>query len=69
MIAYQARRGAVQPATLYPQVLGAIAVHRVADRADRIESRLAKRRPKRYNRLTKPRHEIKCQMLEGVLKN
>ena len=69
LIAYQAHRGAVHRAAPYQQVLGAIAVHRVADRADRIEPRLAKRRPKRYNRLTKPRHEIKCQMLEGVLKN
>jgi hypothetical protein len=68
LIAHQARRGAGHRATLYQQVLRAIAVHRVADRPDRFEPRMAKRRPKRYDRLTKPRREIKLQMLKGVVK-
>jgi hypothetical protein len=66
LIAYQAHRGAGHRAVLYQEVLQAIAVHRVADRPDRFEPRMAKRRPKRYNRLTKPRQEIKREMLKRV---
>jgi hypothetical protein len=68
LIAFQGHRGAVHRAVLYQQVLRAIAVHRVADRPDRFEPRMAKRRPKRYDRLAKPRQEIKRQMLKGVVK-
>ena len=46
--------------------LTAIASHRVADRPDRFEPRMAKRRPKRYDRLTRPREEIKRRMLKRV---
>jgi hypothetical protein len=42
--------------------LRAIAQHRVADRPDRFEPRMMKRRPKNYNRLTKPRKEVKLDM-------
>jgi len=66
LIAYRADRGAGQRAALYEQLLRAIAVHRVADRPDRFEPRMAKRRPKRYNRLTRPRAEIKLRMLKRV---
>jgi hypothetical protein len=66
LIAYQAHRGAGRRAALYQQVLLAIAVHRVADRPDRFEPRMAKRRPKRYDRLTMPRQEIKRKMLKRV---
>ncbi len=62
LIAYQAHRGAEHRAALYEQLLRAIAVHRVADRPDRFEPRMAKRRPKRYDRLTRPRVEIKLRM-------
>src|SRR3954462_8707193 len=62
LIAYQAHRGAAHRAALYRQVLRAIAVQRVADRPDRFEPRMAKRRPKRYDRLTRPRREIKLQI-------
>src|SRR5262249_5014446 len=55
LIAYHADRGAGHRAELYEQLLGAIAVHRVSDRPDRFEPRMAKRRPKRYDRLTRPR--------------
>ena len=69
LIACQSHRGASRRAALYQQVLRAIAVHRVADRPDRFEPRMAKRRPKRYDRLTRPRREIKLQMLKRVSKN
>lgn len=69
LIDYQAHRGAGHRAVLYEQVLRAIAVHRVADRPDRFEPRVAKRRPEKYDRLTKPRREIKAQMLKRVRKS
>jgi hypothetical protein len=62
LIAFQGHRGAAHRAALYQQILRAIAVHRVADRPDRFEPRMAKRRPKRYDRLTRPRAEIKLRM-------
>jgi hypothetical protein len=68
LIAFQAHCGAGHRATLYQQVLRAIAVHRVADRPDRFEPRVVKRRPQRYSRLTRPRREIKLQMLKKVSK-
>ena len=68
LIAHQAHRGAGHRAAIYKQILRAIAVHRVADRPDRFEPRMAKRRPQRYDRLTKPRIEIKLQMLKRVTK-
>jgi hypothetical protein len=68
LIAYQAHRNAGHWAALYDHLLGAIAVHRVADRPDRFEPRLAKRRPKGYNRLTRPRQEIKRQMIKELVK-
>jgi hypothetical protein len=64
LIAFQVHRGAAHRAALYQQILRAIAVHRVADRPDRFEPRMAKRRPKRYDRLTRPRQEIKLRMLK-----
>ena len=42
---------------LYQHVLDAIATHRVANRPDRVEPRLRKRRPKHYGFLRKPRRE------------
>jgi hypothetical protein len=64
LIDYQAHRGAAHRAALYEQVLRAIAAHRVGDRPDRFEPRMAKRRPEKYDRLTRPRREIKLQMLK-----
>jgi DDE family transposase len=66
LIAYQAHRGPGHRATLYRHVLRAIAAHRVADRPNRFEPRMAKRRPQRYDRLTRPRQEIKIQMLKKL---
>ena len=50
--------------SLYQQMLRAIAQHRVADRPDRFEPRMTKRRPKNYDRLTNPRTDIKRDMLK-----
>ena len=52
--------------SLYQELLRAIARHRVADRPDRFEPRMAKRRPKNYDRLTKPRKEMKLDMFKIV---
>jgi hypothetical protein len=54
---------------LYQQLLDAIATHRVADRPDRFEPRLRKRRPKHYGFLRKPRNETKREMLKRFSKN
>ena len=56
----------VQRTALYERLLGSIAVRRVAARPDRFERRLAKRSPKRYDRLTRARAEIKLRMLKRV---
>ncbi len=66
LIAYQAHRGAEHRAALYEQLLRAIAMHRVADRPDRFEPRMAKRRPMKYDRLTRPRAEIKLRMRKRI---
>ncbi|MCH7687774.1 MAG: IS4 family transposase [Planctomycetes bacterium] len=54
---------------LYQQLLDAIATHRVADRPDRFEPRKRKRRQKKYDRMMKPRHEIKRDILNGLSEN
>jgi hypothetical protein len=51
---------------IYGRLLDAVAAHRVGDRPDRVEPRKRKRRPKPYDRLMKPRHETKREMLNGV---
>ena len=51
---------------LYDQLLDAVATHRVADRPDRFEPRQRKRRQKKYDRMMKPRHELKREMLQRV---
>jgi hypothetical protein len=64
VISQQAHRGVEHLKSLYQQMLRAIAQHRVADRPDRFEPRMAKRRAKNFDRLTKPRKEIKLDMLK-----
>ena len=54
---------------LYQELLDAIASHRVADRPDRYEPRLKKRRRNNYDWLTKPRAEMKRKMAKGVTEN
>jgi len=66
VIALQGEDDAAFRRAVYEQLLDAIASHRVADRPDRYEPRRRKRRPKPYDRLMKPRHETKREMLNGV---
>jgi Transposase DDE domain len=68
LIAYQADRGSLHREALYQEVLRAIVVHRVADRPDRFEPRMSKRKPKDFSRLKKPRREIKLEMLKRFSK-
>ncbi len=66
VIALRAGNDAECRSELHQQVLDAIATHRVADRPDRVEPRLRKRRPKHYGFLRKPRAETKRDLLKGV---
>lgn len=66
LIDFQGERGSAFRMTLYQHLLDAIVVHRVADRPDRFEPRKRKRRPKKYDRLMKPRHEAKRDILKGL---
>jgi hypothetical protein len=52
--------------SLYDRLLDAVVTHRVADRPDRIEPRQRKRRQKKYDRMMKPRNQLKREMLKGV---
>jgi hypothetical protein len=56
---------AAQRFRVYQDLLDAIASHRVADRPDRYEPRVKKRRRNHYGWLTKPRAEIKREMAKG----
>ncbi len=69
LIAIQGQHDLAIRMNLYEQLLDAIAIHRVADRPGRFEPRRVKRRPKRYDRLMKPRDEAKRDILKGVSKN
>ena len=53
---------------LYEYLLNAIATHRVADRPDRYEPRLRKRRPEHSGFLRKPRPDTQRDMRNGLLK-
>jgi hypothetical protein len=66
VIALQGEDNAEFRRIIYEQVLDAIASHRVAERPDRYEPRLRKRRPKHYGFLRKPRPEAKRDLLKGV---
>lgn len=66
VIAMQGERSATVRHHLYQQLLNAIATHRVADRPDRFEPRLRKRRPKHYGFLRKPRAETKREMTKQL---
>ena len=66
LIALQGEHDAAFRRTIYEQLLDAIATHGVSDRPNRFEPRLRKRRQKKYDRMMKPRHEIKSEMLKGL---
>ena len=68
VIAQQAEHNFAFRKKLYEHLLDAIAQHRVADRPDRYEPRLKKRRPKHYAFLRKPRSVIKRKMRDGLRK-
>ena len=66
LIDYQECRGRAHHEVLCQNLLDSIASHRVADRPDRFEPRLLKRRPKHFAFLRKPRHVVKSEMAKGV---
>jgi hypothetical protein len=66
LFAVQGDRDRRHRRNLYQQFLEAVATHRVADRPDRFEPRLRKRRPKKYDSMLQPRHVIKRKMLKRV---
>ena len=66
VIAIQGQGTTAVRVKLYQQLLDAIAVHQVADRPDRFEPRLRKRRPKHYAFLRKPRKVIKREMAKRL---
>jgi hypothetical protein len=66
LFAIQGDRDGAHRRILYQQFLEALATHRVADRPDRFEPRLRKRRPKKYDSMLEPRHLIKRKMLKRV---
>jgi hypothetical protein len=66
LIAIQGERNCTHRRYLYQRLLDAVATHRVADRPDRFEPRLRKRRPKKYDSMLEPRHAIKRKMLKQV---
>jgi hypothetical protein len=65
VIAMQGSHAAVRR-NLYELLLDAIAAHQVANRPDRFEPRVRKRRPKPYAYLRKPRAKIKSEMAKRV---
>ena len=66
LLAVQGDRDWAHRRNLYQRFLDAIATHRVADRPNRFEPRLRKRRPKKYDSMLEPRHAIKRRMLKRV---
>ena len=69
LIAIQGERDSSFRMKLYDQLLDAVVMHRVAGRPDRFEPRQKKRRNKRCDLLTKPRHEAKRDMLKRFKQN
>jgi hypothetical protein len=66
LIATHGDRDAAHRCNLYQKLLDAVATHRVADRPDRFEPRQRKRRQKKYDRMMKPRNELKREMLKRL---
>jgi len=66
LIAIQGERDSAYRQSLYQQLLDAVATHRVADRPNRFEPRQRKRRQKKYDRMMKPRHEVKRDILNRL---
>jgi len=68
LIDYQGHRGNAYRMHIYQKLLACVATHRVANRPDRFEPRLRKRRPKHYGFLRKTRKQTKLDMIKGVTK-
>jgi hypothetical protein len=66
LIATQGDRDRTHRQNLYQKLLDAVATNRVADRPDRFEPRQRKRRQKKYDRMMKPRNELKREILKRV---
>ena len=66
LIDFQESRGTSFRVSLYQQMLDSIAIHRVADRPDRYEPRKRKSKPLRFEKMTRPRWELKREMAKGV---
>jgi IS4 transposase len=66
LIAIQGEHDASHRRSIYQHLIDAIATHRVADRPDRFEPRQRKRRQKKYDRMMKPRHELKRDILKRL---
>jgi hypothetical protein len=67
VIALEGEHNAAQRLSLYHHLLDAVATHRVADRPDRYEPRLQKRRIKDFLLMQRPRAEIKRDMAKGLV--
>jgi hypothetical protein len=66
LIDFQERRDHCFRATLYRQLLDAVAHHRVADRPDRFEPRKRKRPPVKFDQMMTPRWVLKREMAKRV---
>ena len=66
LIAAQADCFSPRRRRLYDRLLDAVVTHRVADRPNRFEPRQRKRRQKKYDRMMKPRNQLKREMLKGL---
>lgn len=66
MIALQESCDSLVLMNLFDQLLDAISRHRIADRPDRFEPRLQKRRQKNYGFLRKPRATLKRELAKRV---
>jgi len=66
VIEFQTGQGTAHRLRLYQNLLTAIATHRVADRPDRFEPRVIKRRRNHFDCLTKPRSELRRIMAKGL---
>jgi hypothetical protein len=67
LLELRADQGGAHRLGLYQALLRVIAMHRVADRPDRFEPRLKKRRRNNYDWLTSPRSEVKRKMAKGLI--
>ena len=67
VIELQASRGTAHRLRLYHNLLDAVAAHRVADRPDRFEPRVKKRRHNHYGWLTRPRAAVKRDLAKGLI--